>query len=158
MINKSISSRLQQWTIDNWQLTMKRQISRLLFLNAFSLAVSIAYCLCSSLLPFYIALTPSAWQFPIAIGALPQTLPPFLSWHKKGAKKGQDYARFARKTWFGKLKLSTLLKVRGRSTNFNFEHRLFLTAFLTSFLAYLPWTKVEKWVVFICLSHNSAQA
>ena len=54
-------------------------IAFLYCLNSFNLAVSIAYCLCSSLLPFYIALTPSAWQFPNVIGALPQTLPPFLS-------------------------------------------------------------------------------
>jgi len=72
---------LQQLTMDNWQLTMKRQISRLLFLNAFSLytfslafpdclnafslntfglAISIAYCLCSSLFQFQIPLKPSA--------------------------------------------------------------------------------------------------
>jgi len=102
--------------MDNWQ--WNGRLADSWFLNAFSLnpfnlAVSIAYCL----LWFQIALTPSAlipsaWQFPNAIGALPQTLPPFLSWHKKGAKKSQDCARFARKIVVRKAQIVQLVEVR----------------------------------------------
>jgi len=51
-------------------------------------------------------------QFPIAIGALPQTPPPFLSWHKKGGKKSQDCARFARKIVVRKAQIVQLVEVR----------------------------------------------
>jgi len=57
-------------------------------------------------------LTPSSRQFAIVIGALPQTPPPFLSWHKKGGKKGQDCGRFARKMVVRKAQIVQLVEVR----------------------------------------------
>ena len=110
---------LQQLSIDSWQLTMKRQISRLLFLKAFSLTVSIAYCLLpwSSLLQFQIALTPSALTpFILAVsiaywGVAPNPTSFFVLTQKRG-KKGQDVARFARKIDVRKAQIVQLVEVR----------------------------------------------
>jgi hypothetical protein len=153
-------------TIDfnNWQLTMDNwqwngRLADCCYLTPSALtplacAVSIAYCLLPLQFPIPLkpsALTPSPCQFPNVIGALSQTLPPFLSWHKKGGKKGQDCARFARKIVVRKAQIVQLVEVwwsfykrKKVCTNFNFEQGRFLTAFLAYFSAHRPRSRVEK--------------
>jgi len=127
----SINFNNWQWTIDNWHWNSRWADSWFLktfSLNSFILAVSIAYCLAFpdclnafSLNSFSLAFPDCLKTFslnsfilavPIAIGALPQTLPPFLSWYKKGGKKGQDGARFARKMVVRKAQIVQLVEVR----------------------------------------------